>query len=309
MSLREARANEFEDDPFDKLEDNLSDEWIKKAEDYLGEIQSLRPKYLEEFKEIIEKDRDLKVFKNIFDEKNLTRFMRAANWNVKAAVELLRSFWPLWTDSPEVLQVCLPSKLCNIWEKNLISCNPKRDSLGRRIVILHKFGNWDPAKIPPNEYLATATTGLEMISREPKSQIAGVIVVLNVDGFSFKHLRYMGVQQIKVLAALLNGAVPLWFRKIHIVNPPRVFNVFFGLIKPFLNERIQDNIVFHSNQASLHTYVRPELLPAELGGCTEIKPGARAATQRMEAEFSQYVNLIKIQEVSSPVSGAASWWG
>ena len=42
MSLREARANEFEDDPFDKLEDNLSDEWIKKAEDYLGEIQSLR---------------------------------------------------------------------------------------------------------------------------------------------------------------------------------------------------------------------------------------------------------------------------
>ena len=69
-----------------------------------------RPKYLEEFKEAIESDDDLKQFINILDEKDLTRFLRAGNWKTKDAVELLRSFWPLWKDFPDVVQSCLPSQ-------------------------------------------------------------------------------------------------------------------------------------------------------------------------------------------------------
>ena len=52
-------------------------------------------------------------------------------------------------------------------------------------------GNWDPAAILPNEFLAAAFTLFEMISREQKTQIAGVNLVLNAEGFSFKHLRYI----------------------------------------------------------------------------------------------------------------------
>merc|ERR1712241_290729 len=52
-------------------------------------------------------------------------------------------------------------------------------------------------------------------------------------------------REIRCLAALLNGAVPLWIRSFQVVNHPRAFGVFFGLIKPFLHERIRDNIVFH----------------------------------------------------------------
>ena len=54
--------------------------------------------------------------------------------------------------------------------------------------------------------------------------------------------------------------------RIHVVNHPRMFNILYSMIKPFLNDRVRDNIVFHgSDLASLHSEVSPALLPADLG--------------------------------------------
>ena len=38
------------------------------------------------------------------------------------------------------------------------------------------------------------------------------------------------------------------------------------MIKPFLNERVQNSILFHDNLTSLHAYVEKQILPEELGG-------------------------------------------
>lgn len=54
---------------------------------------------------------------------------------------------------------------------------------------------------------------------------------------------------------------------IHIVNNPRIFNIFINLCKPFVNERVRENIVMHSyDLPSLHDEVSPSLLPKYLGG-------------------------------------------
>ena len=50
-------------------------------------------------------------------------------------------------------------------------------------------GNWDPAVIPPEEFLGTAFSLLQLLSKEERTMIAGVTLVLNAQGFSFKHLR------------------------------------------------------------------------------------------------------------------------
>ena len=61
----------------------------------------------------------------------------------------------------------------------------------------------------------------------------------------------------------------------------RLFNVLFSMIKPFLDDRVRDNILFHGQEnndiydvcliffyrddlQSLHAEVSPELLPADL---------------------------------------------
>ena len=65
---------------------------------------------MEQFKEAIEKDDYLEQFANVLDERKLTKFLRAGNWNVQAALELLRSFWTFGKDFPECVKAFPPSK-------------------------------------------------------------------------------------------------------------------------------------------------------------------------------------------------------
>jgi len=283
-------------DPFLNWEEDLSEEWIEKAQEMLEEIPEQKRKYLEQLKEAIEKDDYLQQFSSEMNESNLTRFLRAGNWSITTALDLLKSYWNFGKDFPQCLKSSLPSKLGPVWDKKLVSCNPVRDNLGRRIVILHRMGNWDPSLISTSDFLAAAYTVLDMVSKEPKTQIAGIVFVLNAEGFSFKHLRNFGTGEIKCLAAILNGAIPLWFRKFHIVNHPRVFGIFFGLIKPFLNERIRDNIIFHSDMKSLQKEVKLKLLPPELGGeaTVDVTP-VHQATKQMEQEFLKQIEMSQSQ--------------
>ncbi len=55
--------------------------------------------------------------------------------------------------------------------------------------------------------------------------MAGVTCVADISGLGFKHIRSLGLEQIRCMAAFLTGSFPLWFRRIHIVHHPR-----FGLV-------------------------------------------------------------------------------
>merc|ERR1712106_1011007 len=204
-----------------------------------------RPKCLNQFREALDKDDVLQELKDGLNEAQITMYLRAGNWDVDAALVLLNSYVSFGRDFPECLKASCPSKCRPVWETEMLSCGPVRDMEGRRVIVMHEKLDWDPAILSPMELLATIFTLLSMLSRESKTQIAGVVVVANAK-MRFLQFRYFGVQQIRCVAALLNGAVPLWFRKFHIVNHHRVFSIFYGLLRPFLNQRIRDSIVFHS---------------------------------------------------------------
>jgi hypothetical protein len=55
--------------------------------------------------------------------------------------------------------------------------------------------------------------------------VAGVTCVADISGLGFKHIRSLGLEQIRCMAAFLTGSFPLWFRRIHVVHHPR-----FGLV-------------------------------------------------------------------------------
>ena len=59
---------------------------------------------------------------------------------------------------------------------------------------------------------------------------------------------------------------PLWYRSIHILNCPRLARLAYQMIRPMLNQRVRDTVVFHDSDRSLHQYVDKEVLPEELGG-------------------------------------------
>ena len=79
-------------------------------------------------------------------------------------------------------------------------------------------GKWDPDTLPVEEFYASAYVLLELVAREVailasplltslllfisitqqvKTQIAGVTVIADINGFSFKHIRNLGIDQIR----------------------------------------------------------------------------------------------------------------
>ena len=110
---------------------------------------------MKQFKEAIDKDDFLEQIKDGLDEKQLTMHLRAGNWDVKMALELLKSFFNFGRDFPECVKASLPSKytlrerqispnissFCrcgHVWEAEMISCSPVRDEWGRRVIVIHE---------------------------------------------------------------------------------------------------------------------------------------------------------------------------
>ena len=119
--------------------------------------------------------------------------------------------------------------------------------------------DWNPAIISPTELFATSFTLLAMLSREPKTQIAGVTIVANAR-MPFHQLRQFYFTCFDILDYLQFKVLWSGTTKMHCCSsewsPPhlsvhlmvcfsRAFRIFFGLLKPFLNQRIRDIIVFH----------------------------------------------------------------
>ena len=50
------------------------------------------------------------------------------------------------------------------------------------------------------------------------------------------------------------------------------------MIKPFLNDEVKKNILFHNNLESFHEHVDKEILPEELGGEQGIFDNSAAST-------------------------------
>lgn len=102
---------------------------------------------------------------------------------------------------------------------------------------------------------------------EPESQVAGVVVMLDMDGLSLQQTWQFTPMFAKRIVDWLQDAIPMRVKNLHIVNQPKIFQVVFALFKPFLREKLRGRIIFHgTDRASLHKYVAPEALPPCYGG-------------------------------------------
>lgn len=65
-----------------------------------------------------------------------------------------------------------PFLLTKLGEDDIVSVTPYHDQNGRRIMI-YRFGNWRPSKIPINEIFRATLILFEMGALEPQSQVLG----------------------------------------------------------------------------------------------------------------------------------------
>lgn len=207
---------------------------------------------------------------------------------------------------PELFSCPLPSECCKTFDLQAQNMLQHRDHLGRRIYMI-RVGNYavkpanftnnlkcpfpdnfDSSKATIEDIFRTNVLALEQIVREPETQIAGIVVILDMAGLSLQHAKFFTPYYAKRMVELVQETFPLRFKGFHVVNEPFYFDAVMAVLKPFLKEKIKKRaripvfiavgkalkleifqIYLHgSDIEGLHAFVPSELLPSEYGGET-----------------------------------------
>ena len=154
----------------------------------------------------------------------------------------MKNYYNFKAKHPYIYADLKPSNERNIFEQDILNIVPNRDQCGRRILILEVGKKWKINKCSINEICKGCILHMEAAMMEPTTQITGAVIIFNLEGFSLQQAMQVTPSFAKTLVDLLQEAVPLRIKNIHVVNEPYIINMVFKLFKPFLKEKIRSRV-------------------------------------------------------------------
>ncbi|XP_076243165.1 alpha-tocopherol transfer protein-like isoform X3 [Calliopsis andreniformis] len=235
----------------------------------LRESPELQKESVAQLKELLKAEKDLKV--PLDNDAWLIRFLRPCKYYPESALKLVKSYYSFKVKHADIYKNLKPSTTKNVFEHNILTVLPSRDQHGRRILILELGKRWKHNKCNLDEVFKGCVLYLEAAMLEPATQIAGAVVIFDMDGLSLQQTWQFNPPIAKRIVDWLQDAVPLRIKNIHIINQPYIFNMVFALFKPFLREKLRSRIIFHgTDRKSLHQYISPKCLLECYGGTLQI---------------------------------------
>lgn len=235
----------------------------KIAFDELHESPEVYKQELNVLKSLIKNDSNLIVPE---DDAFLLRFLRARKHDGRKAFLTLQRYYLMKMKCPELFICPLPSESLNVFNLQAQMVLEKRDAEFRRVYII-KIENFRTNEVSMDEAFRLNLLALEQVVREPETQIAGVVVLLDMNGLSMNHTKFFSPYYAKRMVELVQETFPLRFKGFHIVNEPFYFDAVMVVLKPFLKDKIRKRIFLHgSDMNTLHAFLDPAILPSEYGG-------------------------------------------
>lgn len=240
-----------------------------------GDLSPLQEKSLEELK-------DMLTAETTADEATLLRFLRARNFDPKAAYRQYTATrnWRINNDVDNILKKERP---LDKELKEVISCAfHKHDKFGRPCYI-ERTGRQDTIalmKLPAEQYIGwhiwnneKQIQRMEKLSEEFGRRIETMVHIHDMAGATM--LLRKAVNAFKRLARLDQEYYPERMGKIFIVNTPWVFPMLWKIAKIFLDPKTRAKcIVLKSSELhKLCEYFNPEDLPEEFGGACRCENG------------------------------------
>lgn len=242
-----------------------SSELKEVAKKELRESPDTQKEAIRRLKELLEAEDDLVC--PVDRDPWLIRFLRPCKYYPESALKLVKHYYSFKVKHSNVYDNLKPSNERNIFEANILTVLPNRDQHGRRILIIELGKKWKHNEVSLDEVFKGCVLYLEAAMLEPTSQIAGAVVIFDMDGLSLQQTMQFTPPFAKRIVDWLQDACPLRIKNIHIINQPYIFNMVFALFKPFLREKLKSRIIFHGkDRKSLHKYMSPKCLPECYGG-------------------------------------------
>lgn len=102
--------------------------------------------------------------------------------------------------------------------------------------------NCDPYKCPAEKVFRSNIMALENAIRDPRAQIGGLVVLLDMAGLRFAHAKFLSPHLAKRSADVIQDSFPMRFKAFHILHEPFYFDAILALIKPFMTEKIRNRV-------------------------------------------------------------------
>lgn len=102
--------------------------------------------------------------------------------------------------------------------------------------------NCDPYKCPAENVFRSNIMALENAIRDPRVQIGGLVVLLDMAGLRFAHAKFLSPHLAKRSAEVIQDSFPMRFKAFHILHEPFYFDAILSLIKPFMSEKIRNRV-------------------------------------------------------------------
>ena len=239
------------------------------AKKELRESPELQKEAVARLKELLKAETDLKC--PLDNDAWLIRFLRPCKYYPESSVNLIKHYYNFKVKHAGIYDNLKPSREKNIFDQNILTVLPIRDQHGRRVLIIELGKKWKHNKCSLDEVYKGCVIYLEAAMLEPSTQIAGAIVIFDMDGLTLQQTWQFTPPFAKRIVDLLQEAMPLRIKNLHVINQPYVFNMVFALFKPFLREKLKSRIIFHgTDRKSLHRYMSPKYLPTHYGGTMDV---------------------------------------
>lgn len=235
----------------------------------LRETPERQKEAMAQLRELLKGETDLKC--PLDNDAWLIRFLRPTKYYPESALKLIKSYYSFKVKHADVYANLTPGREINIFQQNILTVLPHRDQHGRRILVLELGKKWKHNKCSLDEVFKGCVLYLEAAVLEPVTQIAGAVVIFDMDGLSLQQTWQFTPPFAKRIVDWLQDAIPLRLKNLHVVNQPYIFNMVFALFKPFLREKLKSRIIFHgTDRKSLHKYLSPKCLPENYGGTLQL---------------------------------------
>ncbi|CAL7944009.1 unnamed protein product [Xylocopa violacea] len=238
--------------------------YLEKAKNELRETPEVVEQALKDFRALLKGEPNLIVPD---DDEFFIKFLRPCKWYPKSSFELMKRFYQYRTKYPRYCDNLVPSNEKKVLSSDLLIPIPERTIDSCRILQINCGKLWNPKTIHVNEILRSVMLALEAATAEPRTQIAGVHVILNMDGLTLSHVTQFGPSIAAAITEWVQRCLPCRLKGIHVINQPYIFNMVFAFFKPFLLEKTRKRIYFHgTNRSTLISALGKKCVPTAFGG-------------------------------------------
>lgn len=250
-----------------KAKPELNLEEIARLE--LGETPETKAESLLRLRQLLDGEPSLKIPQS---DGFLVMFLRARKYRVEDAFKMVKNFFRARRDMPQFFDGLVPGNVpfktvCNDHKLMLIS--PEPGEYGRSVGVF-RIGAWNPDVCSLVDFTRAFLLLTGSWLQEDHPSICGAVSIMDMKGLNIHHLTHITPSFLVKVAHLTQDCCPVRTKAVYIINHPKIFEVIFSAIKPFLRSKLLSRVHFIGNEAlEFWDHIPSDLVPSEYGGSRE----------------------------------------